>query len=97
MAVIVAAGVCMWALVKTQKRRKHENTSLVGLRQNLSTSLGLTFAGVDALRPHVISVSIAGTSTILIPSTARSATTDSACFLKRTALGARHLIARGDG
>ena len=60
------------------KTRKHENTSLVGLREYLSTSLGLTFAGVDALKPLVISVSIASTSTILIPSTARSATTDSA-------------------
>lgn len=36
------------------------------------------FAGVDALKPHVISVSVVGTPTILIPSTTRSATTDSA-------------------
>ena len=40
--------------------------------------LGLTFAGLDTIRPPVISVSVAGTSTIVIPSTARSATTDSA-------------------
>ena len=58
-------------------------------------SLGLTFAGLDALNPHVVSVSVAGTSTILIPSTPRSATTDSARFLERTALRARHIIGRG--
>ena len=51
---------------------------LFGLREDLSTwsvSFGLTFAGLDALKPTVISVSVAGTSTILMPSTARSATT----------------------
>ena len=41
-------------------------------------SSGLTFAGLDALKPPVISVSVASTSTILVPSTARSATTGSA-------------------
>ena len=49
-------------------------------------SLELTFAGLHALRPHVINVSVAGTSAVLKPSTARSATTDSAGFLERTAL-----------
>ena len=41
-------------------------------------SLGLTFAGLDALKPPMISVSVAETSTILIPGTTRSATTASA-------------------
>ena len=45
----------------------------------------------------MISVSIVGTSTILVPSTATSATTGSARFPKRATLWARHLIARGDG
>ena len=49
-------------------------------------SLELTFAGFHALKPFVISVPVAGTSTILIPSTARSAATDSAGFLERAAL-----------
>ena len=60
-------------------------------------SLGLTFAGLNAVKPPVISVSFAGTSAVLIPRTARCATTNSAGFLERAALWARHLIARGDG
>ena len=47
----------------------------------------LTFASHDALRPRVICVSVAGTATVLIPSTARSATTNSPRFLERAALG----------
>ena len=58
-----------------------------------AVGLGLTFAGLDALKPPVISVSVAGTSTILIPRTPRSATTDSAGLLKLTALWTRHIIA----
>ena len=56
-------------------------------------SLELTFAGLDALKPFVTSVSVVGTAAILIPSTARSATTDSAGFLERAALWTRQ---RGD-
>lgn len=44
------------------------------------------FAGFRALKPFVINVPVAGTSTILIPSTTRSTTTDSAGFLERAAL-----------
>ena len=53
----------------------------------------LTFAGLHALKPFVINISVACTSTILVPSTARSATTDSAGFLECTALSTRHRIA----
>ena len=60
-------------------------------------SFGLTFARLDAIKPSVISVCVAGTSTILKPSTARSATAGSAGFLETAALCARYLIARGDG
>ena len=49
-------------------------------------SLGLTSAGFGAFKPPMIGVSVAGTSAILIPSTARSATTGSARFLERAAL-----------
>ena len=59
--------------------------------------LELTFARLHAFRPAVIDIFVAISSAVLEPSTARSATTDSAGFLKRTALWARHLIARGDG
>ena len=47
-------------------------------------SLGLTFAGLRALGPPVVSVSV--TSAVLIPSSTRGATTDSAGFLERAAL-----------
>ena len=58
------------------KTRKHsllvcEKIYLPGI------SIGLTFAGFHSLKPHVISVSVAGTSTVLVPITARSATTGS--------------------
>ena len=62
-----------------------------------AVNIELTFAGLHALRPPVISVPVAGTSTVLKPSTARSATTDSAGFPERAALWAHHLIGRGDG
>ena len=65
-------------------------------RQN-AVSLGLTCAHLQALKPPMINVFVADTSTIPIPSTARSATTDSSGFLERAAFGARHLIDRRDG
>ena len=60
-------------------------------------SIGLTFAGLHALKPPVISVSVASTPAVLIPSTSRGATTESAELLKLTALWALHRISRGDG
>ena len=79
MLAVVTAGVHMWALVKRQKLKHVSTHSLVCERIYLNgVSLGLTFAGIDALKPPVFSVSVADTSTILIPSTATSATTDSA-------------------
>ena len=59
-------------------------------------SLGLTFAGARALKPAVISVFVADGSAVLIPSTARSATTDSAGFLEHATLLAGQGIAGGD-
>ena len=53
-------------------------------------SLGLTFAGLRALKPAVISVSIAGTFTVLVPRTARSATTYFAGSSELAAIWARH-------
>ena len=49
-------------------------------------SCKLTYTGLDALRPSVISISVAGTSTALVPGTTRSATTDLAGFLEGAAL-----------
>ena len=67
---------------------------LSGLSDNVSTtcpwSIELTFAGLDALKPFVTSVSVVGTTAILIPGTAGSATTGSAGFLEHTALRTRY-------
>ena len=54
------------------------------------TSIELTFAGLHAVRPPVINVSVAGSSAVLKPSTARSAATVSAGFLERATFGASH-------
>ena len=53
-------------------------------------NLELTFASFHALKPTVVEFAVADTSTILVPSTPRSATTDSPGFLERTALGTYH-------
>ena len=72
------------------KKNAFKNQCLGNARIYLhGVGLGLTFASFESLEPPVISVSVAGTSTILIPSTARSATTGSAGFFERAALWAR--------
>ena len=78
--MLLAAGIWMWLFVTeiTQKRSaniailfSHAVTHFIGLE--------LTFAGLQAFRPHVINKSFYLTSpTILKPSATRSATTDSA-------------------
>ena len=55
-----------------------------------AVSLELTFAGRHTLKPLVINVLVVGTSALLKPSAARSATTISAGFLESAAFGARH-------
>ena len=55
-------------------------------RRCIYFSIELTFAGIHTFKPPVISVSVAGISTVPKPSTARSTTTSSARFLKRGAL-----------
>ena len=54
--------------------------------------LELTFAGLHAFRPRVINISVANSSTVLEPTAARSATTDSAGFMERAALWACYLL-----
>ena len=58
-----------------------------------TAAIELTFADLHAFKPAVIDVSVADIPTVLVPSTARSAATDSAGFLERAAPWAR----RGDG
>ena len=72
-----------WCVCEYWSKRKDENTETVTVCSARGIylhgiSLVLTFARLGALKPPVISVSVGGTSTILIPSTARSTTTDPA-------------------
>ena len=59
--------------------------------------LELTFAGLRAFRPPVTNIFAAKSSAVLIPSTAGSATTDSAGFNERTARWTLHFVDRGNG
>ena len=80
----VCAVVYMGALFKGNKGK---NSITVTTSMYLRViGLGLTFTGLHALKPPVSNVSVAGTSAVLVPSTARSATTASAGFLERAAL-----------
>ena len=54
-----------------------------------ASNLELTFTRLGAHHPRVFNLSVASTSTLPIPSTARSTTTDSAGFLERAAFWAR--------
>ena len=86
MAIVVCAGVFLcghWSNTERTKMLEHL-LSRGGLQHAIG--IGRTFAGGSTLRPHVINVSVAGTSAVLIPSTARSATTDSSRFRERAAL-----------
>ena len=60
--------------------------------QYVVRSRKLTLAGRHAIKPLVINIFVAGTSTILKPSATRSAATDSARSLERAALGTRHRL-----
>ena len=65
------------------------------LRAPISSISELTCASLRALNPTVVNVSVASTSTVTKPSTARSAATDSAGFPELAALWARHGISNG--
>ena len=95
--VVVTARVYMQAFVKTQREKRENNHCLRYVRIYLHVvTLGLTFAGLDALKPLVISVAVTGTSAVFKPSTARSTTTDSSRFLEHATFRAHHLIGRCD-
>ena len=53
----------------------------------------LTFAGLHAFRPFVINILAAKSSTIIEPSTTRSATTHSTRFLEHSTLWTRYVSA----
>ena len=86
-AVVIASGH-VWDTVKRHSDRAKQTT----VTTSNTISLELTYAGLHALKPLVINVSVAGTSTVLVPSPTRSATTDSSGFLEGTALWTPHRI-----
>ena len=78
-------GKLMWEIVK-YRERGNEGRRRVGNRPKCNcsryfielVSLELTFACLHSVKPPVTQVSVGNTSTLLVPSAARSATTDSA-------------------
>ena len=85
MVVIVAANVCIRGIIVSKDRKTLRNP-LSTPNSHVSTPVnpGLTFAGLHALKPAIVKFSVASTSTIIIPGTTRSATTDSPGFLEST-------------
>ena len=95
MAVVVPGGVYI-DLSKAQTKltlRKHQTFVARAQKHACPSSAEPTFADRHAFKPTVINISVADTSTVLVPCTARSATTGSAGFPKCAALWA----CRGDG
>ena len=68
----------------------------VNKRTTMAVSLGLTFTGLHALKPAVARLCVAGTYAVPMPSTARSAATDSPRFLELAAIGTHTNAWRGE-
>ena len=86
MRVLLVPSVLSFPTLVKQKSKNHiPSQSLFHANEDDEP----TFAGLHALRPPVMNVFVACTSAILIPSTARSATTDSPEFGESTALRTR--------
>ena len=99
--VVAAAGVYIYMAFVRDNHGKMLKQSLLNLSDDYLhvVSSQLTFAGSYTFKPPVINDSVPCTSTVLEPSTSRSATTDSAGFLERAALRACHRVSDrwGDG
>ena len=72
----------------TQKEGKSFSIQSASVDIDMTLSIGLTFAGLYALKPPVIYIFVCTTSAVLVPSTARSATTYPTGFCKPAALRA---------
>ena len=80
-------------LLKETKEKKLDNSHYEDVCTLSGIGLfGLTFTCLHALKPPVVTVTVAGTSAVPKPSTPRSATTDSSGPLKLAALCAYHRI-----
>ena len=85
-----AAACCRGGCTTLRNKHKTLNSHQLVMHIHATEFFQLTFACLRAFKPAVISFSVASASAILIPNTARSATTDSAGFLERAAFGTRH-------
>ena len=79
LVVVTVTVVCLRAFVKA-KNRKRQTVVVFYPWQLYDISLALTCAGLHAIGPRVIDTFAAKSSAVLEPSSARSATTDSAGF-----------------
>ena len=70
----------------TIKQYECNTLAYVDARMCTAVNLALTIAGLHTLKPAVLYVSVADNSTILVPRTTRSATTDSTGSLERAAV-----------
>ena len=86
MMVVAVAGGGLYEGIGQKKKYQNAITFTESWWITTCISLGLTFAGLHAFKPTVIYVFVCITSTILVPITARSATTSSAGFRERAAL-----------
>ena len=81
---------CCYLCVNIGQRKQKDTLTGHGLAMHLhATGLELTLARFHAFRPAVINIVAANSSTVPEPSTARSATTDSAGFLECSTIWTR--------
>ena len=90
MVVVIRSGVFYAKIGQRPKQQNPHNSHRSILLHRMS--LGLTFAGIRALRPPVIYVFVCSTSAVLVPSAARGAAADSAGCRERAALRTREGI-----
>ena len=81
--------ICMYWSKHNSKKRGNSHYLVCARIYLHAINPELTFAGLHSLRPPVVYVSVGSTSAVLVPSTAGSATTDSARFPKRCTLRTR--------
>ena len=83
--VVISVGVHMQLLAKEAKEMLNSNCLVIS-SHIYAIGLELTFAGLQTFKPPVFDISVDATSTVLKPSTTRSAATNSARFLECAAL-----------
>ena len=94
MAIVVTDAVGIRKMVKRKKVMIRKSGYSVSKHTDSTLNFRLTFADLHALKPALVRFPAASTSTILVPTTARSATTDSTRFLERAAVWTHDIACR---